>query len=84
MQDERKLGQNRAKALRVLSARLAERAERTRAGERSALRRGQVGSGERSAKSRTYDFPEGIAVDHRSGRRVPLARVLAGELDLLS
>jgi protein subunit release factor A len=40
--------------------------------------------GDRSAKSRTHDFPEGIAIDHRNGRGAPLARILAGELDLLS
>jgi peptide chain release factor 1 len=83
MQDERKQGQNRAKALRLMTARLAERKARQLAEVRAADRRGQVGSADRSQRRRTYDFPERIAVDHRSSKRAPLDRVLAGELDLL-
>ena len=82
MQDEKSQLQNRQKALRVLRARLleAERAKQER--ELSAQRRSQIGTGERGAKIRTYNYPENRVTDHRiklTGHR--LDRVLEGELD---
>src|SRR5438105_4610602 len=82
MQDEKSQIQNRAKALRVLRARLYE-LERARQQEAvSAARRAQIGTGERAEKIRTYNFPENRLTDHRIKRTVhQLDRVLQGELD---
>jgi peptide chain release factor 1 len=72
--------QNRAEALRVLRSRLFE-LERERAeGERAATRRGQVGSGDRSERIRTYNYPQGRVTDHRINLTLyKLDQVLAGE-----
>jgi len=83
-QDEKSQVQNRAKAMRVLAARLKEAEEAERDRERAANRRSQVGSGDRSEKIRTYNFPQGRVTDHRIGRTVHrLHSVLDGDLDLL-
>jgi peptide chain release factor 1 len=84
MQDERSQLQNRERAMRVLRARLLERAERERRDEQSADRRSQVGGGGRSEKIRTYNFKESRVTDHRIGFTVHrLADVLAGDLDVV-
>ena len=82
MQDEKSQLQNREKAMRVLRARLLERATEEQRAEIDTERRAQVGSGERSEKIRTYNFPQDRVTDHRVKLNVSgVERVLAGELD---
>jgi peptide chain release factor 1 len=83
-QDERSQLKNRAKALRVLRARLLERAQEEQAAAIAADRRSQVGTGERSERIRTYNFPQTRVTDHRIGLTLHrLPAVLEGELDEL-
>jgi peptide chain release factor 1 len=83
-QDEKSQLKNKNKALKVLRARLFE-AERERlAAERATERRSQVGTGDRSEKIRTYNFPQSRITDHRAGVTVhQLDRVMEGDLDAL-
>ena len=81
-QDERSQIKNRAKALRVLKARLLERAQEEQAAAIAADRRSQVGTGERSERIRTYNFPQGRISDHRINLTIHrLPAVLEGDLD---
>lgn len=81
-QDERSQIKNRAKALRVLKARLLERAQDEQAAAIAADRRSQVGTGERSERLRTYNFPQGRISDHRINLTIHrLPAVLEGDLD---
>ena len=85
MQDEKSQLQNKQKALRVLRSRLLEAEQDRASAEQSAMRRGQVGGGDRSEKIRTYNMKENRVTDHRIGVTLyKLDRVLAGELDELS
>jgi peptide chain release factor 1 len=82
MQDEKSQLQNREKALRVLRARLYDRALAEQQALLAADRRSQVGRGERSEKIRTYNYPAGRVTDHRVKLEVHnLEAVLAGDLD---
>jgi len=81
MQDEKSQLQNREKAMRVLRARLYEQKLAEQQAEIASERRSQVGSGERSEKVRTYNFPQGRVTDHRIKRTAHnLDQVLAGNL----
>lgn len=83
-QDERSQIKNRAKAMRVLKARLLEHAQEEQRAQIAADRRSQVGTGERSERIRTYNFPQARVSDHRIGLRLhKLPQVLDGELDEL-
>jgi peptide chain release factor 1 len=83
-QDERSQIKNRAKAMRVLRARLLERALDEQAAAIAADRRSQVGTGERSERIRTYNFPQGRVTDHRIGLTLHrLPAVMEGDLDEL-
>src|SRR5207248_2022101 len=85
MQDEKSQLQNREKALRVLRARLYEQELAAQQAELSAERRSQVGSGERSEKIRTYNFPQDRVTDHRVKlTRGNIPAVVAGERDELT
>jgi peptide chain release factor 1 len=63
--DEKSQHKNKAKAMKILRARLLERAEEAQRSEIAAARRGMVGSGDRSERIRTYNFPQGRVSDHR-------------------
>jgi peptide chain release factor 1 len=81
MQDEKSQLQNRDKAMRVLRARLYERKLAEQQAEIASERRSQVGSGERSEKIRTYNFPQGRVTDHRVKLTAHnFDQVLAGDL----
>ena len=79
-QDEKSQHKNKAKAMKVLRARVYEQERQERDAERAAERKGQVGSGDRSERIRTYNFPQGRVTDHRINLTLyKLERVLNGE-----
>jgi peptide chain release factor 1 len=80
-QDEKSQHKNKAKALKILRARLLDKARQEKQMEISEKRRTQVGTGERSERIRTYNFPQGRVTDHRIGLTLyRLEGVLGGEL----
>ncbi len=84
MQDEKSQTKNRDKAMKVLRARLFELKQREQDEARTAERRSQVGSGERSEKIRTYNFPQSRVTDHRIGLTIYTVNdIMEGELDQL-
>lgn len=81
-QDEKSQLKNKEKALRVLRARLLEKAQEEAAGEMATERRSQVGTGDRSERIRTYNFPQGRVTDHRIGLTLHrLESILLGDID---
>jgi len=81
-QDERSQMKNKAKAMKVLRARLFDQAKQKQQQEIAASRKTQIGTGDRSEKIRTYNFPQRRVTDHRIGFSVHnLGNVLEGELD---
>jgi len=83
-QDEKSQHKNKAKALKVLRARLLDLEQSRLDSERAAERKGQIGTGDRSERIRTYNFPQSRVTDHRVGFTLhKLDRVMEGELDEL-
>ncbi|TDO95071.1 peptide chain release factor 1 (bRF-1) [Halanaerobium saccharolyticum] len=81
-QDEKSQHKNKAKAMRILRARLQEKKEQEKQKERAEARKSQVGTGDRSEKIRTYNFPQGRVSDHRINLTVhQLDKILDGEMD---
>ena len=84
-QDEKSQHKNKAKAIKVLRARLLDKLNEEQQSEISEERKSQVGSGDRSERLRTYNFPQNRVTDHRIGLTLyHLDRVLEGDLDELS
>jgi peptide chain release factor 1 len=83
-QDQKSQLQNKIKALEILRSRLLDRMIAEQEAERARVRRAQVGTGDRSAKVRTYNFPQNRVTDHRIGFTAHnLSDVLEGRLDEL-
>jgi peptide chain release factor 1 len=81
-QDDRSQHRNKAKALQVLAARIQEKERSERAAKDAAMRKGLIGSGDRSDRIRTYNFPQGRLTDHRINLTLyKLGLVMEGELD---
>ncbi|AOY58032.1 MULTISPECIES: peptide chain release factor 1 [Desulfococcus] len=83
-QDEKSQLKNKNKALKVLRARLLDRMVREQQEKRSEERKSQIGSGDRSERIRTYNFPQGRVTDHRIGLTLyKLETILQGDLDVV-
>jgi len=81
-QDERSQHKNRERAMKILASRLYEEECRRQAAEQAAERKGQVGTGDRSERIRTYNYPQGRMTDHRIGLTLyKLEQILNGVLD---
>jgi peptide chain release factor 1 len=81
-QDDRSQHRNKAKAMAVLQARLRDKERNERAAKEAATRKGLIGSGDRSDRIRTYNFPQGRLTDHRINLTLyKLDKVMDGELD---
>jgi peptide chain release factor 1 len=83
-QDEKSQHKNKAKAIKVLRARLFDQEQQRIDSERAAARKGQIGTGDRAERIRTYNFPQNRVTDHRVGFTLhKLDRVMEGEIDEL-
>src|SRR6185369_1122160 len=81
-QDEKSQHKNKARALKVLRARLYEAERQARDAARAADRKSQVGSGDRSERIRTYNFPQGRVTDHRINLTLyKIDKIMEGEID---
>jgi peptide chain release factor 1 len=84
MQDEKSQHKNRAKAWRILRSRIYEKLEREKQKERDSQRKSMIGSGDRSSKIRTYNFPQSRVTDHRIGLSLyNLEKILQGDISEL-
>ncbi len=83
MQEEKSQHKNKAKGMRVLRSRLYEIKKAEEDAKRAAERRGQTGSGDRSERVRTYNYPQDRCTDHRLGKNFPLGDIIEGKLDKL-
>jgi len=89
MRDEKSQHKNRAKARRILAARVCEHHRRQQTAAEAAARKAMIGSGDRSQRIRTYNFPQNRCTDHRlkgegqEGANFSLERIMAGDLDEL-
>lgn len=82
MQDEKSQHKNRSKAWRILRSRIYEREEQKRREERSSVRKDLIGSGDRSQRIRTYNFPQNRMTDHRINLSLySLDKLIMGEMD---
>ncbi|MAF64740.1 MAG: peptide chain release factor 1 [Planctomycetes bacterium] len=79
-QDEKSQHKNKAKALRILKSRLLDEEQRRLHSERAEQRKSQVGSGDRSARVRTYNWPQNRVSDHRLSSNFSLEQIVAGKL----
>ncbi|MEG2677724.1 MAG: peptide chain release factor-like protein, partial [Oscillospiraceae bacterium] len=83
-QDERSQYKNKDRALKILFSRLLEQKQRAQDSEIAAQRKGQVGTGDRSERIRTYNYPQGRVTDHRIGLTLyRLESILNGDIDEL-
>jgi peptide chain release factor 1 len=78
--DEKSQHKNRARAMRILRSRLYEAERQRQHDERAQLRKSQVGTGDRNARVRTYNWPQNRVTDHRLGENYSLEQVLGGKL----
>jgi peptide chain release factor 1 len=83
MMEAKSQQQNRERARRLLTARLYEAEQKRKDAERAAARRGQIGTGERSEKIRTYRYKDGIVADERLPGEYPLREIIGGDLSRL-
>ena len=83
-QDQKSQHKNKDKAMQVLKARILDKMIQEQESKRSAERKGQIGTGDRSGRIRTYNFPQGRVTDHRINLTLyKLDSILAGEIDVL-
>jgi peptide chain release factor 1 len=83
-QDEKSQHKNKARAMKILRSRLLEAEQQRQADERASERRSQVGTGDRSERIRTYNFPQSRVTDHRVGLTLhKLETIVEGDLDEL-
>jgi peptide chain release factor 1 len=85
MREERSQHKNRDKAWRLLRSRVFEHFDAKRRAERAGMRKTMIGSGDRSERIRTYNFPQNRCTDHRINENFPLEKVIAGDMtDLIA
>jgi peptide chain release factor 1 len=82
-QDEKSQHKNRSRAMKVLRSRIYDKMQQEEHRKRSLERKGQIGSGDRSQRIRTYNFPQDRVSDHRLGRNFPLAEIVEGRLEAI-
>ncbi|PIE24229.1 MAG: peptide chain release factor 1 [Planctomycetota bacterium] len=79
-QEERSQHKNKAKALKLLRSRLFDHEQQQRQKERAEVRKSQIGSGDRSQRIRTYNYPQNRCTDHRTGQNYSLEKISDGDL----